>query len=73
LTEPERDGFRALGEHVRGELAALAAGAALSLDDLALLNFRGDLGLVEGGIGCSEPNPDRAAAGPPRSARSSPT
>jgi hypothetical protein len=98
LTGPERDGFRALGEHVRGELAALAAawpalprlrrhvsgppgsdrlaavrvataarvgtewaelaafaeGAALSLDDLALLNFRGDLGLVEGGIGCSD-------------------
>ncbi|HEX2746286.1 MAG TPA: C45 family peptidase [Streptosporangiaceae bacterium] len=98
LTGPYREGFRALGEHVRGEVAALAEawpalprlrrhvsgppgsdrlsavrrataarfgtewaelaafadGAAVSLDDLALLNFRGDLGLVEGGIGCSD-------------------
>ena len=36
------------------ELAAFAEGAAVPLDDLALLNFRGDLGLVEGGIGCSD-------------------
>jgi hypothetical protein len=36
------------------ELAALAEGAAMPLDDLALLNFRGDLGRIEGGIGCSD-------------------
>jgi len=98
LTGPDREAFRALGEHVRGELTALAqawpaltrlrrhvsgspgrdrlsavrratearfgpawaelaafaAGAAVPLGDLALLNFRGDLGLVEGGIGCSD-------------------
>lgn len=36
------------------ELAAFAEGAALPLDDLALLNFRGDLGEVPGGIGCSD-------------------
>jgi len=98
LTGPDREAFRALGEHVRGELTALAQawptltqlrrhvsgspgrdrlyavrratearfgpewaelaafadGAAVPLDDLALLNFRGDLGLVEGGIGCSD-------------------
>ncbi len=36
------------------ELAALAEGAAVPLDDLALLNFRGDLGDVLGGIGCSD-------------------
>jgi hypothetical protein len=29
------------------ELAALAAGAGVPLDDLALLNFRGDLGVIE--------------------------
>jgi hypothetical protein len=98
LTGPDRAAFRALGEHVRGELTALAQawpalprlrrhvsgspgrdrlsavcqataarygpewaelaafaeGAAVPLDDLVLLNFRGDLGLVEGGIGCSD-------------------
>jgi hypothetical protein len=98
LTGPGRDAFRALGEHVRpelaeftraspvlprlrghvagppgrdrlavvrrasaersaeawAELAAFAEGADAALDDLALLNFRGDLGLVEGGIGCSD-------------------
>jgi hypothetical protein len=98
LTGPHREAFRALGEHVRGELTALAQawpalprlrrhvsgspgsdrlsavrrataarsgpewaelaafaeGAAVPLDDLALLNFRGDLGLVDGGIGCSD-------------------
>jgi hypothetical protein len=98
LTGPDRAAFRALGEHIRGELTALAQawpaltrlrrhvsgspgrdrlsavrratkarfgpewaelaafaeGAAVPLDDLALLNFRGDLGLVEGGIGCSD-------------------
>jgi hypothetical protein len=95
---PDREAFRALGEHMRQEiaaltatwpllsrlrghisrppgsdrlgavrqasalrfpevwteLAALAAGAAVPLDDLALLNFRGDLGEVLGGIGCSD-------------------
>jgi Acyl-coenzyme A:6-aminopenicillanic acid acyl-transferase len=98
LTGPERDAFRALGEHVRpelaelaktwpvlprlrdhvaappgsdrlaavrrssvnleaeawAELAAFAEGADIPVNDLALLNFRGDLGLVEGGIGCSD-------------------
>ena len=98
LSGPDREALRALGEHVRGELAALAEawpalprlrrhvsappgrdrlaavrqatakscgaewaelaafaeGARVPLDDLALLNFRGDLGLVEGGIGCSD-------------------
>ena len=98
LNGPDREAFRALGEHVRGELAelaeawpvlprlrrhvsgppggdrltavrqataeafgaewaelaAFAEGASVPFDDLALLNFRGDLGLVEGGIGCSD-------------------
>ena len=36
------------------ELAALAEGAAVPFDDLVLLNFRGDLGTVPGGIGCSD-------------------
>lgn len=98
LDGPEREAFRALGEHVRAELAALteawpvlprlrrhvsgppgsgrlaavrqvtaerfgaewaelaafAEGAAVPFDDLALLNLRGDLGLVEGGFGCSD-------------------
>jgi hypothetical protein len=36
------------------ELAAFAEGSAVPFDDLALLNFRGDLGLVTGGIGCSD-------------------
>ena len=39
---------------VWAELAALARGAAVSFDDLALLNFRGDVGDVLGGIGCSD-------------------
>jgi hypothetical protein len=39
---------------VWAELAAFAGGAAVPFDDLALLNFRGDLGPVEGGIGCSD-------------------
>jgi hypothetical protein len=39
---------------VWAELAALAEGASVPLDDLALLNFRGDLGDVLGGIGCSD-------------------
>ena len=39
---------------VWAELAALARGAAVPFDDLALLNFRGDLGEVVGGIGCSD-------------------
>lgn len=36
------------------ELTALAAGAGVAVADLALLNFRGDLGAVEGGFGCSD-------------------
>ena len=36
------------------ELAAFAEGAAVPFDDLALMNFRGDLGTVTGGIGCSD-------------------
>jgi hypothetical protein len=36
------------------ELAALAGGAGVAMDDLALLNFRGDLGAVEGGFACSD-------------------
>jgi hypothetical protein len=36
------------------ELAALAEGAGVPADDLALVNFRGDLGTVSGGIGCSD-------------------
>ena len=36
------------------ELAAFAEGAGVPFDDLALLNLRGDLGLVDGGIGCSD-------------------
>ena len=98
LNGPDREAFGALGEHVRGELAALAAawpalprlrrhvsgppgrdylaavcrateeafpaewaelaafaaGARVPAGDLALLNLRGDLGLVDGGIGCSD-------------------
>ena len=98
LDGPDREAFGALGEHVRGELAALAeawpvlprlrrhvsgppgrdylaavcrateeafaaewaelaafaAGAGVSADDMVLLNLRGDLGLVDGGIGCSD-------------------
>ena len=36
------------------ELAALADGAGVPTEDLALLNFRGDLGQVEGGFNCSD-------------------
>jgi hypothetical protein len=36
------------------ELAALADGAGVAVDDLALLNFRGDLGQVEGSFNCSD-------------------
>jgi hypothetical protein len=36
------------------ELAALADGAGVATEDLALLNFRGDLGQVEGGFNCSD-------------------
>jgi len=39
---------------VWAELAALARGAAVPFEDLALLNSRGDLGEVVGGIGCSD-------------------
>jgi hypothetical protein len=98
LRGPDREAFRALGEHTRdqlsavnqewpllprlrdhvarppgqawlaavrrasvecygevwAELAAFAEGAAMGVEDLALLNFRGDLGQVTGGIGCSD-------------------
>jgi len=98
LRGPGREAFRALGEHTRTDLAALAQewpllprlrahtarrpgsdrlaavrqasaerfpevwaelsafadGAAMPLDDAALLNVRGDLGAVPGGIGCSD-------------------
>jgi Acyl-coenzyme A:6-aminopenicillanic acid acyl-transferase len=39
---------------VWAELAAFAEGAAIPFGDLALLNVRGDLGTVTGGIGCSD-------------------
>lgn len=39
---------------VWAELAALADGAGVPLADLALLNFRGDLGTIGGGGGCSD-------------------
>src|ERR1700691_4317498 len=87
---PDREAFQTLGEHMRGEMAALtrtwpllprlrehvssppgsdrlnavrqasaryhpeARAELAALDDLALLNFRGDLGKVTGGIGCSD-------------------
>ncbi len=98
LRGPDRNAFRALGEHMRdeiadlirawpllprlrghissppgssrlhavrqvsaqrfpevwAELAAFAEGAGVPVDDLALLNLRGDLGTVAGGIGCSD-------------------
>jgi Acyl-coenzyme A:6-aminopenicillanic acid acyl-transferase len=36
------------------ELAALADGAGVAVEGLALLNFRGDLGKVEGSFNCSD-------------------
>jgi hypothetical protein len=95
---PDRAAFRALGEHMRNEMAALtknwglvtrlrqhvkappgrdrlasvrrasalhhpeawaelaafAEGSSVPVDDLVLLNVRGDLGPVTGGIGCSD-------------------
>jgi Acyl-coenzyme A:6-aminopenicillanic acid acyl-transferase len=98
LRGPDREAFRALGEHMRAEMAAVtrtwpllprlrehvshppgrdllarvqrasagsfpevwaelasfAEGAAMQFSDLALLNVRGDLGPVAGGIGCSD-------------------
>jgi hypothetical protein len=36
------------------ELAALADGAGVPVEDLALLNFRGDLGHVKGSFDCSD-------------------
>jgi hypothetical protein len=98
LRGPDREAFRALGEHMRDEMAALiktwglvaklrehvsdspgrdrlasvrqasalgfpeawaelaafAEGCAVPFDDLVLMNFRGDLGPVTGGIGCSD-------------------
>jgi hypothetical protein len=39
---------------VWAELAALADGAGVPLGDLALLNFRGDLGVIGDGGGCSD-------------------
>jgi Acyl-coenzyme A:6-aminopenicillanic acid acyl-transferase len=40
--------------HVWAELAALADGAGVPLGELALMNFRGDLGAVGDGGGCSD-------------------
>lgn len=98
LRGPDREAFRALGEHTHDEIAALTAtwpllgrlrehvssppgsdrlatvrqasslgfpevwaelaafarGAAVPFEDLTLLNFRGDIGQVAGGIGCSD-------------------
>ena len=98
LRGPDREAFRALGEHTRDEMAALtrtwglvaklrrhvngpagrerlasvrgasaqefpeawaelaafAEGCAVPFEDLALMNFRGDLGSVTGGIACSD-------------------
>jgi Acyl-coenzyme A:6-aminopenicillanic acid acyl-transferase len=98
LRGPDREAFRALGEHMRdemialirtwglvaklrehassppgrdrlatvrrasarcfpeawAELAAFAEGCSVPFEDLALMNFRGDLGSVSGGIGCSD-------------------
>ena len=98
LRGPDREAFRALGEHTRdeigaltrtwpllgrlrehvsrppgsdrlatvrqasslrfpevwAELAAFTAGAAVPFEDLTLLNVRGDIGQVVGGIGCSD-------------------
>jgi hypothetical protein len=58
---PGRERLRAVRQasaerhpEVWAELAAFAKGAGVPLDDLALLNFRGDLGKVTGGIGCSD-------------------
>jgi len=64
--EPGRSRFAAVRRATQSrfpqpwaELAALAAGAGVPLDDLALLNFRGDLGVIEPGgtgedTGCSD-------------------
>lgn len=61
-SEPGRHRFAAVRRATQSrfpgpwaELAALAAGAGVGLDDLALLNFRGDLGVT---------GPDPAGAGP---------
>ena len=61
-TEPGRHRFAAVRRATQSrfpgpwaELTALAAGAGVALDDLALLNFRGDLGVV---------GPDPAGEGP---------
>ena len=58
---PGSDRFQAVRQasvlrfpEVWAELAALAEGAGVPFGDLALLNFRGDLGPVSGGIGCSD-------------------
>ncbi len=64
--EPGRDRFAAVCQATESrfpqpwaELTALAAGARVPLDDLALLNFRGDLGVIgpdstDEGTGCSD-------------------
>lgn len=65
-SEPGRHRFAAVRRATQSrfpgpwaELAALAAGAGVGLDDLALLNFRGDLGVTGpdpagAGAGCSD-------------------
>jgi hypothetical protein len=65
-SEPGRHRFAAVRRATQArfpgpwaELAALAAGAGVALDDLALLNFRGDLGVAGpdpagAGAGCSD-------------------
>jgi hypothetical protein len=51
------------------ELAAFAEGSGLPFDDLALMNFRGDLGQVIGGFGCSDrPRPGLVPQHPGRHA-----
>lgn len=39
---------------VWAELAAMAEGAGVAVGDLALLNFRGDLGILDEAFGCSD-------------------
>lgn len=60
-TSPGREQFAAVVSATRAhfapewaELAALADGAGVAVEDLALLNFRGDLGKVEGSFDCSD-------------------
>jgi hypothetical protein len=60
-SSPGRDQFAAVLSATQAgfaaewaELAALADGAGVAAEDLALLNFRGDLGKVEGSFDCSD-------------------